>query len=100
MAKRTPPTPTPTNEPTNGKKTKSCAITRKDFLELAEPIAINILSGENHSSNLIIDDIREFSTGSFGFYCNGKFTVMVGDKKITCQLNGSLIVVGSKDQTE
>jgi len=38
-----------------------------------------------------------FSTGSFGWYYNGKTTVMVDGKPLSVQVGLNLTVVGSKE---
>ncbi len=45
----------------------------------------------------IIADKREFSTGSFGWYYNGKTTVTVDGKPLSVQVGLNLTVVGSKE---
>ncbi len=69
----------------------TCPISRPDFLEKAEPVKITINGFE------VTADPREFSTGSFGWYFNGKAPVGVGGKNVTVQVGLNLIVVGSKD---
>ncbi len=68
-----------------------CPITKTQFLEKAEPVKIIIGSTE------LIADKREFSTGSFGWYYNGKTTVMVDGKALSVQIGMNLTVVGSKE---
>ena len=41
--------------------------------------------------------IREFSTGSFGWYVNGKASIVVDGKPIQCQVGMNITVVGSKE---
>ena len=68
-----------------------CPISKTQFLETAEPVKITIGNSE------IIADKREFSTGSFGWYYNGKTTVMVDGKPLSVQVGLNLTVVGSKE---
>jgi hypothetical protein len=68
-----------------------CPISKTQFLETAEPVKIMIGNSE------IIADKREFSTGSFGWYYNGKTTVMVDGKPLSVQVGLNLTVVGSKE---
>jgi hypothetical protein len=68
-----------------------CPISKTQFLETAEPVKIMIGNAE------IIADKREFSTGSFGWYYNGKTTVMVDGKPLSVQVGLNLTVVGSKE---
>jgi hypothetical protein len=48
-------------------------------------------------TNELIADKREFSTGSFGWYYNGKTTIMVDGKLLSVQIGMNLTVVGSKE---
>jgi hypothetical protein len=66
-------------------------VTRTQFLEKAEPVKVNI-NGQD-----IVADKREFSTGSFGWYYNGKITITVDGKPLSIQVGLNLTVVGSKE---
>lgn len=68
-----------------------CPLSRTQFLEKAEPIKV-VINGQE-----IIADKREFSTGSFGWYHNGKINVVVDGKSLSIQLGLNLTVVGSKE---
>jgi hypothetical protein len=68
-----------------------CPISKTQFLEKAEPVKVMLASSE------IIADKREFSTGSFGWYYNGKTTIMVDGKPLAVQIGMNLTVVGSKE---
>jgi hypothetical protein len=68
-----------------------CPISKTQFLEKAEPVKIVIGASE------IIAERREFSTGSFGWYHNGKTTIMVDGKPLAVQIGLNLTVVGSKE---
>jgi hypothetical protein len=68
-----------------------CPLSKSQFLEKAEPVKIMI------GSNEIIADRREFSTGSFGWYYNGKTTITVDGKPLSVQIGMNLTVVGSKE---
>jgi len=68
-----------------------CPVTKTQFLDKAEPVKITIGNAE------IIADKREFSTGSFGWYYNGKTTVTVDGKPLSVQVGLNLTVVGSKE---
>jgi hypothetical protein len=68
-----------------------CPISRPDFLAQAEPLKIDI------NGFPMIAEPREFSTGSFGWYVNGKATQVVGGKTLSVQVGMNLIVVGSKE---
>lgn len=70
---------------------KKCPITRKFFEDNADDQALKVAGQE------VIAEPREFSTGSFGWFYNGKLTVDVGGKKVKVQANCSFTVVGSKE---
>lgn len=69
----------------------TCPISRADFLAKAQPVKIDI------NGFPMMAGPREFSTGSFGWYVNGKATITVDGKPITVQVGMNLTVVGSKD---
>jgi hypothetical protein len=69
----------------------ACPISKTEFLGKAEPVKITIGSSE------IVADKREFSTGSFGCYYNGKTTITVDGKPLSVQIGLNLTVVGSKE---
>jgi hypothetical protein len=68
-----------------------CPISRADFLAKAQPIKIELAGFPMQA------DPREFSTGSFGWYVNGKAPVTVDGKSIQCQIGMNITVVGSKE---
>lgn len=68
-----------------------CAISRKDFKANAKPLSVKI--GDSLQSG----DPREFSTGSFGWYCGGKVTIEIDGVPVKCQMTCSITVVGSKE---
>lgn len=71
-------------------KTK-CPISREDFLDKSRPVTLSI---DGHNVTL---DPKDFSTGSFGYFANGKVEIDVGGTPVKCQLNCVLTVIGSKD---
>ena len=68
-----------------------CPVSKTQFLEKAEAVKVAI------GGNEMIADKREFSTGSFGWYYNGKTTIMVDGKPLSVQVGLNLTVVGSKE---
>ena len=68
-----------------------CPVSKTQFLDKAEPVKITIGNQE------IIADKGEFSTGSFGWYYNGKTTITVDGKPLSIQVGLNLTVVGSKE---
>lgn len=73
-----------------GKKTL-CPISREDFTGKAKPLSIRI------GDQLVSADVKEFSTGSFGWFLNGKVTVEVDGVPLKVQVGLNLTVVGSKE---
>jgi hypothetical protein len=69
----------------------SCPITRQQFRDTARPITIMI------GNVPLVADPKEFSTGSLGWYLNGKTMVEVDGTPITVQIGMNLTVVGSKE---
>ena len=69
----------------------SCAVTRTRFLSQARPIDV-VIGGIP-----MLAEVKEFSTGSLGWYLNGKMTIKVVDTPVAVQIGMNLTVVGSKD---
>jgi hypothetical protein len=55
----------------------SCPLSQAKFLEKAEPLKVSINGQE------MLAEVKSFSTGSFGWYLNGKTTVMVDGKVVS-----------------
>jgi hypothetical protein len=68
-----------------------CPISRADFHAKAKPISITI-AGVPH-----LAEVKGFSTGSFGWYLNGKTVLEIDGVAVPVQINSSFIVVGSKE---
>jgi hypothetical protein len=69
----------------------SCPITRGDFLAKAKPVTVSI-------NNVPLQaEVKEFSTGSLGWYLNGKTIIDVGGTPVSVQIGMNLTVVGSKE---
>lgn len=69
----------------------SCSITREEFRQNAQAVEVTI----NGVPQLA--EVKEFSTGSMGWYLNGKTTIKVGDKPVSVQIGMNLTIVGSKE---
>ena len=69
----------------------TCPVTRTQFVEKAEPLKI-IINGTE-----LIAEVKEFSTGSFGWYLNGKTVITVDGKAVSVQIGMNMAVVGSKE---
>lgn len=72
-------------------KTTCPLTTREEFREKAQPVTVKI----NDSTLEAV--VKEFSTGSLGWYLNGKTMIDVGGKLVTVQIGLNLTIVGSKD---
>ena len=70
---------------------KSSAADAKQFAEKAEPLKISINGQE------MLAEVKQFSTGSFGWYLNGKTVISVDGKAISVQIGMNMTVVGSKE---
>jgi len=69
----------------------TCPISLTQFVEKAEPLKVTI-NGQD-----MLAEVKQFSTGSFGWYMNGKTVVTVDGKAVSVQIGMNLTVVGSKD---
>ncbi len=69
----------------------NCPITRADFEANAQPVEITI------NGIPMVADPKSFSTGSLGWYLNGKQSIKVGDKSVSVQIGMNLTIVGSKE---
>ena len=72
-------------------KKTTCPISRAAFLEKAPKIKIQI--GEHKFDA----DPKEFSTGSLGWYLNGKISVEIDGINVPVQIGLNLTLVGSKE---
>jgi hypothetical protein len=70
---------------------KACPVTRAEFREHAQPVKVEI------NGVPMMAEVKEFSTGSFGWYLNGKTIIEVGGKQVSVQIGMNLTVVGSKE---
>ncbi|PTL79430.1 hypothetical protein [Vitiosangium sp. GDMCC 1.1324] len=68
-----------------------CPVTLQQFQEKAEPLKV-VINGQE-----MLAEVKAFSTGSFGWYINGKTTVTVDGKPLSVQIGMNLTVVGSKE---
>ncbi len=69
----------------------SCSVTRAEFLQDAKPVEVTI------NGIPMTAEVKEFSTGSLGWYLNSKANVKVGEKSVTVQIGMNLTIVGSKE---
>lgn len=69
----------------------SCPVTAAQFAEKATPLKITI-NGQD-----MLAEVKQFSTGSFGWYLNGKTVIEIDGKAISVQIGMNMTVVGSKE---
>ena len=72
-------------------KKTSCPITRDQFRSKARPVPVTI------GSQPLTADVKEFSTGSLGWYLNTKTTIEVDGVPVSVQIGLNLTIVGSKE---
>ena len=68
-----------------------CPVSRAEFRDKAQAVKVEI------NGVPMMAEVKEFSTGSFGWYLSGKSVINVGDKQVSVQIGMNLTVVGSKD---
>ena len=69
----------------------ACPVTAAHFAEKAEPLKITI-NGQD-----MLAEVKAFSTGSFGWYLNGKTVISIDGKAVSVQIGMNMTVVGSKE---
>lgn len=69
----------------------TCPITRAQFRGEAKPVEVTI------NGVPLIAEVKEFSTGSLGWYLNGKTTLTIAGKPVSVQIGLNLTIVGSKE---
>jgi hypothetical protein len=69
----------------------SCPVSLATFIDKAEPLKVTI-NGQD-----MLAEVKQFSTGSFGWYMNGKTVVTIDGKAVSVQIGMNLTVVGSKE---
>jgi hypothetical protein len=69
----------------------TCSISRKQFVENAKPVEV-VVNGIP-----LMAEVKEFSTGSLGWYLNGKTNIRIGETPVSVQIGMNLTIVGSKE---
>jgi len=69
----------------------TCPITRAEFVQNAKPVAVKI------NDIPLQAEVKEFSTGSLGWYLNGKTMIEVNGKQVSVQIGMNMTIVGSKE---
>jgi hypothetical protein len=72
-------------------KKTSCPITRVQFREHARAVEVTINGVPMRA------EVKEFSTGSLGWYLNAKANIDVGGTPVAVQIGLNLTIVGSKE---
>jgi len=68
-----------------------CPISRSQFLAEAKSVEV-VINGVP-----MVAEVKEFSTGSFGWHFGDKVTIKVGDTLVKCQVGLTVTCIGSKD---
>jgi hypothetical protein len=86
-------TPPPGSAPgPNGRRPKTvCLLTAAEFAAEAGPVTVTV------GGHPLTAEPKEFSTGSFGYFVNGKVVLDVAGRKVPCQVNCNVVLVGSKE---
>lgn len=69
---------------------KRCPLTKEEFVKSAKPLAVTVNGVPMAAA------VKEFSTGSFGWYLNGKTAVEINGTTVDVSLGFNLTCVGSK----
>ena len=69
----------------------TCPITREQFRTIAKNLPVT-LQGVSYEA-----EVKEFSTGSLGWFLNGKLYADIGGKRVAVQIGLNLTIVGSKE---
>lgn len=69
----------------------TCPISRAQFREHAKAVDVTV------NGVPLIAEVKEFSTGSLGWYLNGKTAIKVGESSVSVQIGMNLTIVGSKE---
>ena len=69
----------------------TCSVTRAEFSAKAKPVKVEI------NGVPMMAEVKEFSTGSFGWYLSGKTVIEIDGKTVSVQVGANLTVIGSKE---
>lgn len=69
----------------------TCPISREQFRKGAKPVTV-VINGIP-----MVAEVKEFSTGSLGWYLNGKAAIEIDGVPVSAQIGMNLTIVGSKD---
>ena len=68
-----------------------CPVSRQQFVAEAKAVEVTI------NGQTVQAEVKEFSTGSFGWHFGDKVTLKVGDTLVRVQVGLTLTVIGSKE---
>lgn len=68
-----------------------CPLSRAEFRANAKPIKVEV------NGVPMMAAVKEFSTGSFGWYLSGKTTIEIDGKAVSVQIGANMTVIGSKE---
>jgi hypothetical protein len=68
-----------------------CPVSRNEFRAKAKPLTVEI-NGQKLQA-----EVKEFSTGSLGWYLNNKIMVEIDGVHVSVQVGLNLTIVGSKE---
>jgi hypothetical protein len=91
MSQSTVTAPAPSTNGANNAPAVSGTLSRESFRQHAKPVALTI------NGLPLVADPKEFSTGSLGWFSNGKITVVVNGVACKVQVGLNLTIVGSKE---
>lgn len=69
----------------------TCPVSLQQFREKARPVEVVV------NGTPLVASVKEFKTGSLGWYLNGKMTIQIGDVPVAVQIGMNLTILGSKD---
>jgi hypothetical protein len=69
----------------------TCPITREQFRSAAKPMEV-VINGQPLNA-----EVKEFSTGSLGWYLNGKTSIQIEGKLVQVQIGLNMTIIGSKE---
>jgi hypothetical protein len=72
-------------------KKTTCPITRGQFRAKAK--AVTVMIGDQR----LVAEVKEFSTGSLGWYLNGKTSIDLDGTPVSVQIGLNLTIIGSKE---
>lgn len=76
--------------PATDERLRGCPVSLSRFMDTAEPLKI-VINGQE-----MLAEVREFSTGGFGWRLNAKTVVQIDGKACQVQIGMNMSLVGSK----